>query len=331
MGGATVREVAVKAGVSVSTVSRVFYRPHLISTVTRDRVQRAATELGWRPNPMARALTTGRTGNIGLVVPDIANPFFASIIKAAQNLAWERGLNVFLADSEEDPVQEAKVVEQLVDRVNGLILASSRLPGSKIREVGARQRIVLVNRTVEGVSSVLIDSASGMVEALDLLADLGHCRVAYVAGPAVSWSNQQRHKAIRARARARAVHLVVLGPVVPSFEAGLAIVPQVLDSGATGILAYDDITATGILVGLADRGIVVPEDVSIIGCDDVLPIRSRPALTTVSASCARAGRAAVSLLIDSGDDPVNGDRRQNPHAELLARPTRDDRPAPRSC
>src|SRR4051794_35337630 len=159
---ATIQQVAELAHVHVSTVSRVFSRPEMISAATRARVEQAAVELGWRPNPMARALITGQTRNIGVMVPDIANPFFPPLVKAAQREAWRWEHCLFLADSEENPEQEHAALLHLASQVDGLVLVSSRLPETTILELAAGHPVVLVNRTVPGISAVLIDSASGM-------------------------------------------------------------------------------------------------------------------------------------------------------------------------
>lgn len=125
---ATIRDVARASGVHVSTVSRTFSAPHLVNTETRNRVLAVAEDLGYRPNRAARALTTGRTHNIGLIVADISNPFFPPLIKAAQAQARARDYHVFVADTDEDPQVEEELIQTLAKQVDGVLLCSPGCP-----------------------------------------------------------------------------------------------------------------------------------------------------------------------------------------------------------
>jgi LacI family transcriptional regulator len=294
----TIRQVAEVAGVSRATVSRAFTRPDMLSAETVARVVAVADSLGYVPNHTARALSTGRHGNVALIVPDVANPFFPPLIRAAQLEADKRDLCVFLGNSDERPEQEEKLVGRFSTQVEGLILASSRLPDERIRAHAARRPIVLVNRDVDGIPRVLIDSGAGVAEAVDHLARLGHRRIAYVSGPKSSWSNAERRAAIRRGARHHHLDLRVIPAQTSSFEAGVAAVPQLMEARCTAAIAFDDLMAQGVMAGLAQRGVPVPEAFSIVGCDDVLGAMTYPPLTSVSNPCAEAGRVAVSLLMD---------------------------------
>jgi LacI family transcriptional regulator len=300
----TISQVASEAGVSRATVSRAFNRPEMLRADTVARVRQAAEQLGYVPNQTARALSTGRYGNIALVVPDIANPFFPPLIRAAQAAADTAGFCVFLGDSDEDPGREDLLVAKLALQVEGFVLASSRLSAEKISEHGARRPLVLVNRDIRGIPRVLIDTAGGVTRAVEHLTELGHRRVAYVAGPASSWSNQQRRRAVRRAGQRFDVEVVVVPARRPTYDAGAAAVPALLGSGATAAVAFDDQVAQGLVAGLADRGITVPAQFSVVGCDDVLAATTNPPLTTVSSRCAEVGRVAVDVLLTalSGDD-----------------------------
>lgn len=294
---ATILEVAAAAGVAASTVSRTFSRPELISPETRDRVLNAARELGYLPRA-SRGRSIGRTGNLGLIVPDIANPFFPPFIKATQNHALRSDYAVFLADTDEDPKAEQRVVSHVVKQVDGILLCSSRLPADAIRAIADETRLVLVNRVVDGIPSVLLDTGDGMRQAIDHLAALGHRSVVYLSGPGPSWSNEQRRRGLQAQARRHRMRLSTLGPYISNFAAGIQAADSVLTMDATAVLAYDDVMALGVLARLSDRGVRVPEDVSLVGCDDVAAAEmSRPALTTISARYDLAGRSAVDLLV----------------------------------
>lgn len=293
----TLRLVADRAGVSPATVSRAFTRPELLSVETIERVRAAASELGYVADAYARGLRSGRRGAIGLIVPDIANAFFPPLIRAAQAAAAAHGFTTVIADSDEDAANEPGLIGQLGAQTDGVILVSSRMPDSQIAELGRERPLVLVNRDVPGIPHVLIDSAPGMREALEHLAGLGHRHVAYVSGPAASWSNGQREHALRSAARELGLRLTVLPHRRPGQEAGREAAAEVLAAGATAVVSFDDALAQGLLVGFADAGVEVPEEVSVIGCDDTIAAITAPALTSVHGPTRAAGELAVSLLM----------------------------------
>ena len=162
----TIDQVAALAGVSRATVSRAFTRPEMLSEATVQRVKTIARDVGYVPNQVARALSTGRHGNLALIVPDVANPFFPPLIRAAQLRADEAGFCVFLGNSDEQAGREDMLVGRFTSQVEGMILVSSRLDEERIRLYAERRPIVLVNRDVAGIPRVLIDSATGITAAL---------------------------------------------------------------------------------------------------------------------------------------------------------------------
>jgi LacI family transcriptional regulator len=317
----TISQVASAAGVDRSTVSRAFTRPELLSRETVQKVLQAGARLGYVPNPTARALSTGRHGNIALIVPDVANPFFPPLIRAAERELDRLDFCLFLGDSDENPRREDKLVGRLAGQVEGLILASSRLPEARIRAHAAQRPLVLVNRDVAGIPRVLIDSRSGVEMAVEHLAALGHRIVAYVSGPASSWSNRQRHGAVRRAAKRLGLDAIIVAAATPSFEAGRAAAGDVLATGATAAIAFDDVTAHGLLAGLGACGIAVPDGFSVIGCDDVLGALTQPALTTVSNRSNEAGSAAVALLSDRLRSRAARDDRRVLETHLVVRET----------
>ncbi|MFF1894304.1 LacI family DNA-binding transcriptional regulator [Streptomyces sp. NPDC058206] len=296
----TIRDVAQAAGVHVSTVSRAFSASHLVKRETRERVLAIAAELGYQPNETARALTTGRTRNLGLIVSDIANPFFPPLIKAAQAYARVRGYQVFVADTDEDAAVEEELIQTLARQVDGVILVSPRLANDVIGRLGGELHFVLVNRSVAGLSAVLMDVANGAALAVDHLAGLGHEHLALVCGPRGSWTSAQMRRAAGKAAADQGVRLDVLGPNPPTEHGGIAATPAVLGTGATAVIAYNDLVAIGLIEGLDDRSVRVPRDISVIGVDDTVAGRlNRPRLTTVAMPTAAAGRTAVDLLIQA--------------------------------
>ncbi|NUW40448.1 LacI family DNA-binding transcriptional regulator [Nonomuraea rhodomycinica] len=295
----TIRDVARASGVHVSTVSRSFSAPHLVNPETRTRVLAVAEDLGYRPNRAARALTTGRTHNLGLIVADIANPFFPPLIKAAQAQARLRDYHVFVADTDEDPKAEEDLIQTLTKQVDGVLLCSPRLTNRTIERLREEIPFVLVNRRVKGMPTVLMDVGRGARLAVEHLTGLGHRRLAVVTGPSGSWTSKEMQEAAAAM---NEVDVVFLGPNPPTELGGLAAAADVVASGATGVLAYNDLVAIGLVEGLAERGVEVPRDVSVIGVDDIVAGRlGRPKLTTIAMPTAAAGRIAVDMLLQSVD------------------------------
>jgi LacI family transcriptional regulator len=299
----TIKAVAAAAGVSTSTVSRVFSRPNLLKESTVARVTEVANRLGYVPHHAARALSTGRLGMIAVVVPDIANPFFPPVIRAAQAHAATAGVSTVVGDTDENPAKELDLLVELERRTDGVVLVSSRLPEDAVRKRAQRGPLVLVNRDVPGVPRILVDSAPGIREAVDHVVGLGHRHVAYISGPAGSWSDEQRRVAVRERCAALGVAATVLRAHRPEHDEGRAAAAEVLAVGATAAIAFDDALAQGALAGMAERGVAVPGEVSIVGCDDILAATTYPPLTTVHARGGAAGRLAVELLMELVDSP----------------------------
>ena len=297
-GSVTIDQVAAAVGVNRSSVSRAFSRPEMLNAETVARIMQAAEQLGYTPNHSARALSTGRHGNVALVVPDVANPFFPPMIRAVQNEADRQDYCVFLGNSDEDPRQEEKLLGRFSGQVEGIVLASPRMSDEKIRAFAAVKPLVVINRDIVGIPRVLIDSGSGVAEAVGYLAQQGHRRIAYVSGPSNSWSNKQRRAAVKKTAAELGLEVITMAAQVPSYEAGQRAVPFVLEGEATAAVAFDDLTAQGMLAGFRERGVSVPKTVSVVGCDDVVGATAYPSLTTVSNRAGEAGQIATRLLLD---------------------------------
>jgi LacI family transcriptional regulator len=294
----TIKEVARVAGVSTATVTRALSHPEVVRPATRERVREVAASLGYHPNRAARGLITGRTGNLGLLVPDLANPFFPSIVKGVQGRAHEADHAVFLADTDEDPAAEAGLVRKLAKQVDGIVLCSPRMAEPELRALAAEVPTVLVYRRIAGVPSVTAEFLDGMRQAVSHLVALGHQRIAYVAGPRRSWANRERVRSLRAVARKSGVELCEMGNVAPQFHGGVSIADRVLATEVTAVIAYNDLVALGLLHRFAARGVAVPDDLSVLGFDDIpLAEMVHPALTTVALPKEEAGQAGVDLLL----------------------------------
>ncbi|HEY2320092.1 MAG TPA: LacI family DNA-binding transcriptional regulator [Solirubrobacteraceae bacterium] len=328
---ASIHDVADRAEVSVATVSRSFTAPETVREATRARVLEVAGELGYRPNRAARGLITGRTGNIGLIVPDLGNPYFHGVLKGAQARARDADYAVFIADGQERATEEAALIAAMSKQVDGIVLCSSRLDPAALAALEPAPAVVLLNRRVPGLATVTVDSAGGMRQAIEHLAGLGHTRCAFVSGPRRSWSNQERLRGLRAAARRAGAEIVTIGPVAPQFEGGVAAAEPALASGATAVLAYNDLVAAGILSRLAALGVDVPRELSVVGFDDIaLAAMLIPALTTVAAPTVRAGAAAVEALLtrlQSGTETPPADDHELPAALVVRDSTAAPAPA----
>nr|WP_246221369.1 LacI family DNA-binding transcriptional regulator [Phytoactinopolyspora mesophila] len=293
----TIYAVAEACGVSASTVSRAFSRPEIVNDELRERILVTAREMGYQMNRAARGLATGRTGMVGLMVPDITNPFFPPLVRAIQQAAAQIDSSVMLVDADERASAEPELISRLKAQVDGLIIASPRAATGSLTEAVGGLPAVVINRTVPGMSAVVCDNSAALTEAGRHLQELGHRRVALIGGPAASWAARRRAAAIRAWAEKSEVELIELGSFGASYEGGREAAVAFAGSAATAAFAFDDLMACGVLAGLAEAGVPVPEARSVVGCDDVLLARTvTPNLTTVTAPVAELGRVAVDLL-----------------------------------
>ncbi|MGW6199006.1 LacI family DNA-binding transcriptional regulator [Kribbella sp. NPDC055110] len=304
----TLADIAKACDTSLSTVSRALSDPDRVNPQTRERIQRVAREMGYMTNPIARALAVGRTGVIGLIVPDIANPFFPPIIKAVQARAGRKNTAVLLADTDEHASDELERAAVLSKQADGLILVSPRTAEQRLAEFIELSPVVFVNRQVEGAPSVIIDNSDGITQAVQHLTALGHRRICYLNGPRRSWSNERRRTALQEACAQYGVELVEFGPFEPQVQAGVRAADLVQSSGTTAVIAYDDLIALGLMARLAEHRLVVGRDVSVIGIDDSpMSDVAYPTLTSIHVPGAEAGAVAVDLLLEQLD--ADGDDR----------------------
>jgi DNA-binding LacI/PurR family transcriptional regulator len=301
------RDVARVAGVSISTVSRALAKPDDVAPDTLAKVLDTARGMGYRPNLAARGLITGRTGIIGLIVPDLENPFFASVTKGVQSRARDAGYAVIISDSDEDPSQEADLVRDLCKRVDGMVMCSPRAPDSVITELAGECTLVLINRQCGDVPTVAIDNLEGIRLAMVHLRALGHRRIAYVGGPSTSWSNMARLDALQTVAGQHAdTELIDLGSFQPYVSGGVAAADLVIASEASAVLAYNDLVAYGLLDRFRQRGVRVPQDISVVGVDNLpMSALTRPSLTSVGIPLVNCGRASVDMVLSLVRHPAS--------------------------
>ena len=307
MARTTINDVARKAGVSAMTVSRVINNKGEISQATRQRVQQAIDQLGYRPSKVARSLSTSRSYTIGLIVPDITNPFFPEIIQGAEDAAWQAGYTITLCGTGEDPEREAKALETLEDnRVDGVIVCSARLPKERLLQLIVRhQAAVLLNRSVPSAAAgmVSMDDAYGTMRVVHHLLGIGRERIGFLAGPATSQSGRKRNEGYHTALEATG-HRVDedLQESCPPNEHGGYQAFKLLHQrhrDLNGLICYNDLVAIGALQACAELGIGVPDDIAVVGCDDIrMASLVTPSLTTLAVDKYHLGRKTVTMLLE---------------------------------
>jgi LacI family transcriptional regulator len=316
-------DVAREAGVSLMTVSRVVNDKEDVSPTTRQRVLAVIERLDYRPSGIARGLATKRTGTLGLVMPDVANPFFADVARGAEYAAYTEGYNVFLCNTAEDPRRELAVLQSLEEkRVDGVVLCSSRLDDSELRAVIARYfAVVLVNRRLAGaeVGTVLIDDESGGQLATRHLVQAGHRAVGFLAGPPASRSSRGRIVGYRAAldSAGRPYNPDWVRHCPPTVEGGQESARELLAAcpELTALFCYNDLAAVGALQACVDLGRRVPDDLAVVGFDDIpLAALVSPPLTTCRVPRYELGAQAMRLLLDQID------RHVDERSEIVLRP-----------
>lgn len=321
----TLTEVAQRAGVSLSTASRAFSEPDRISPETLARVVRAAEEIGYVASSPRRQRTTSRPSRsttVAMTVPDLANPIIASFVKAAQAHGWYRRQTLVLTDADGSPDREREILGELHGRVDGFIACSPRLPAHDIVELCGDAPLVLVNRDSDEAPSVLADTEHGLRQAVEYLRVLGHEHLAYVQGNQLSWSNEHRVAAMRRLADEHDVELDVLGWHAETMAGGNAAAASVVATGATAVIAHNDLVALGIVDGAAQLGLTVPEDLSVVGIDDTtIASVAKPQLTSIQVPMSRAGVLSVDLLhaLLAQDDDVDPARTVHLPTQLVVR------------
>jgi LacI family transcriptional regulator len=299
-------DVAREAQVSLMTVSRVVRNKEDVSPVTRQRVTEAIERLGYQPNSLARSLVTHRSGTLGLVMPDVANPFFSDIAHAVESVASAEGYNLFLCNTGEDPHREQEMISSLQEkRVDGIILCSSRMESRDLRAlVDQYPGIVLTNRRLEGagVGTVLVNHQKGGYDATLHLAQSNHVRIGFVAGPVISRGGREREAGYRAALDHAGINFVdkwkenCTSNIEGGYEATLKMLARSPELSA--LFCYNDLVAIGAMRAIKELGKRIPEDIAIVGFDDIpLAALVTPSLTTSHVARYEIGSNAAHLLL----------------------------------
>jgi LacI family transcriptional regulator len=294
----TISSVAASAGVSKATVSRVMNGLDTVSPELVRRVQRAAERLGYQPSALAQNLSRGRTKVVGVLVPDLANPLFTLVLKGIAFEAADDGYHTLVADANEQPDDEPARATELARQSDGLILCGPRMPADALTAlVDIGKPLVVVNRRPPHgeFPAVWIDSGDAVAALCEHLYDLGHRRIAYLAGPEHSAADADRWSRLRDSARRRiSVVRIAAGAMMAD---GYAAAEAALATDATSFVGYNDLVALGAMTRLNELGLHIPRDVSVAGIDDIVFARyTNPSLTTIAVPQVDFGRQAWRLL-----------------------------------
>ena len=302
----TMKDVAQAAGVSVTTVSHVINETRYVSEDLRARVLQAMEELNYHPNILARSLRQGITHTIGLIVPDNSNPFFAEIARVAETVGFENDYSVILCNSDKNVERESAYINVLIAKqVDGVIFIAAGSEQQHLRELAAQGiPVVVADREVpqELADVVLVNHEQGGYDATRHLITSGHRRIACIAGPSPLTPSADRVRGYRRALREAGIPIEeeLMVRCTESYLGGETAMAQLLrlDELPTAVFTYNDVTAIGALRAIRNAGLQVPEDLSIVGFDDI-PLASAvvPALTTVAQPIADLATLATELLI----------------------------------
>ncbi|MER5440665.1 LacI family DNA-binding transcriptional regulator [Streptomyces sp. NPDC002790] len=324
-----IKDVAREAGVSVGTVSNVINRPEAVADATRARVQAAIERLGYVRSESARQLRAGRSRIIGLLVLDMGNPFFVDVARGAERAARDTGLGVMVCNSAQSPAEEADYLSLFAEqRVRGVLLTPAEATGPTV-EAFRRHDIpfVLVDRVAEGATecSVSVDDVNGGALAVRHLIDAGHRSIAYVSGPrTLNQVEDRRQGALRALKEAGLPASVLRElptdrlDVAAGRDAGARLLG--LTERPTAVFCANDLLALGVLQSLYAAGVRVPDDIAIVGYDDIeFAAAAAVPLTSVRQPAVHMGALAADLLleeIEATDDP----ERAHEHRRVVLQP-----------
>ncbi|MCO6451406.1 MAG: LacI family DNA-binding transcriptional regulator [Caldilineales bacterium] len=302
----TIRDVAKEAGVAPITVSRVINNSGYVSDDKRARVTAAVTKLGYVPNTLARSLRSRRTGTLALILTDITNPFWTTVARGVEDAASAAGLNVIFCNTDESEEEQNRYIEVLLQkRVDGILLAPVDTSPEQIAVIQAQDTpVVIIDRRVPGaeVDTVYCDSVDGAYQLTRLLLSLGHKRIALLNGPADVATAIDRLQGFR-RAMSEAgiepdERLTQFGDF--SIDSGFGMVQEVLDMlpPPTAVIAANNFIAIGAIRGIRQAGLNIPEDIALVGFDDLPPaLTLDPILTAAAQPAYEMGRKATELLL----------------------------------
>ncbi len=325
----SIYDIAKRARVSPSTVSRALDDHPYIRAETKKRIQELAKEMDYVPSTVAKSLAANKTWTIGMVLAAISDPFMGRVVEGMERVAVEAGFNVFISTSQNDRQQEIAAIKMLQKRrVDGIIVIASHLFDQYPQFFGrSKVPIVIINEQKPGETMhfVTVDDVHGAQMAVEHVLALGHCRIGYVGVTNRPKSNQYRLKgyqdALEAAGIASDPALIFTSNTIDDHaKVGEASLEPFLAAGATAVFCYNDTTAMGLLAACYKRGVSVPDNLSIIGFDDIdMAAYTIPPLTTIRQPRFELGQRAMHMMLDllAGKEPEN----QMVPGELVVRQT----------
>ncbi|GAA3869609.1 LacI family DNA-binding transcriptional regulator [Tessaracoccus defluvii] len=302
----SMREVAALAKVSIGTVSNVLNNPDRVLPATRERVERAIAETGWVPNQQAQQLRAGHGRTVGLAVMDVTNPFFADLLRGAQSTLSEHGYTATIGDADNDPARQTAILRSFLEqRVRGVILGPiGNSPGEVDELTRAGIHTVLVDRitTTSETCTVGVDDVAGGRIAVEHLTERGHRRIAFAGGPSTLVQVRDRMEGALQAAEAAGATLITISVPILEFAGGrraadeIALMP--LEERPTAVFCANDLVAIGLLQGLIAVGLRVPDDIAIVGYDDIeFAAAAAVPLSSVAQPRRDLGTTAARLLV----------------------------------
>jgi LacI family transcriptional regulator len=318
----SLRDVAKAAKVSVGTVSNVLNRPEIVASQTRMRVSETIKELGFVPNGLARQLRFGNSRTIGLIVPDISNPFFTEVARGVEDGANKRDYAVFLCNSDATTAKEDRYIDVLIgQQVRGVLLSPSDIKSNRLDEMKKRGiSVALLDRELKGNNqcSVSVDDIHGGRIAIEYLVDLGHTNIAWVCGPDTIPQIADRGAGVAKAVKVAGVNVQTLRVTSQNSAQGEEMAKAILQlpSIPTAVFCGNDLLALGVMRGLMSAKIKVPDQISILGYDDINFASSAAVpLSSIAQPAYQIGVTAADLLLSECED---GDSHQ--HQQIRFQP-----------
>jgi DNA-binding LacI/PurR family transcriptional regulator len=308
-----IREVARVAKVSTATVSRTINGSDKVTPETKERVQRAIEELKFYPNTWARALGSGHSSLYGLIISDITNPFFPELVKSFEDIAVQNGQEVLIANTNYDPARMDLCVSRMLQRkVDGVAIMTSEMDGKLITELHNREipLVFLDTGAAQGLTSnIVVNYAAGVDAAVEHIVSMGHTEIAFISGPMMLRSARVRREAFAGCLERKGIGAGLMEEGNHQVDGGHQAMARLLRGKVrpTAVLASNDMTAIGALGAIHEMGLRVPEDISIVGFDDIqISAFTQPALTTVRLSRDEIARVAFRALYSIRQDGGRG-------------------------
>ena len=328
----TIRDVAARAAVSIATVSKFINAAQRFTPAVERRIRAAIDDLDYQSNPLARSMITGKTGSVGVVILDIGNPHFTNLVKGANRVALEHGYNLLFVDTEESQAREDELIAALSRRVDGLIV-STRMPEEDLPKVLALGKpVVFCGRPApKGCASIGIDAYAAAYMIGELLVKQGHREIAYI-GFAPARPDMERMRGLSDSLQAHRLKPTRYEVNGPSLLEGERVASAVLlgRRKPDAVVCYNDMVAIGFLGAATALGIAVPDEMSLVGIDNIPFGRfTNPPLTTVDVQSERLGEEAMRTLLSQIEDGAAADGHVNVEPRLVMRASTRARTAPR--